>query len=152
LVALSVPPHIRPTHTTLRAEGAELLWAATARLIFQAIENAAATTGVFLDLDIDVCGPTPALVDHAGSAERLEARRAGFIAKKGETHMENAIGFAAIAGAIFTSFAVALSLQWMSLVVLMKLMPARNTTQTLAQRVAAVPEIRRTSGLHRTAA
>jgi len=66
--------------------------------------------------------------------------------------MENAIGFAAIAGAIFISFAVALSLQWMSLVVLMKLMPARNATQTLTQRVAAVPEIRRTSGLHSTAA
>jgi hypothetical protein len=84
--------------------------------------------------------------------KRLKARRAGCVARKGDTHMENAIGFAAIAGAIFISFAVALSLQWMSLVVLMKLMPARNATQTLTQRVAAVPEIRRTSGLHRTAA
>ena len=66
--------------------------------------------------------------------------------------MENAIGFAAVAGAIFVSFAVALSLQWISLVILMKMMPARAATETLAQRVAAVPEIRRTSGLHRTAA
>ena len=66
--------------------------------------------------------------------------------------MENAIGFAAVAGAIFVSFAVALSLQWISLVILMKMMPARAATATLAQRVAAVPEIRRTSGLHRTAA
>jgi hypothetical protein len=66
--------------------------------------------------------------------------------------MENTIGFAAIAGAIFISFAVALALQWMSLVVLMKLMPARAAAQSLAERVAAVPEIRRSSGLHRTAA
>jgi hypothetical protein len=66
--------------------------------------------------------------------------------------MENAIGFAAVAGAIFVSFAVALSLQWISLVMLMKMMPASAATTTLAQRVAAVPEIRRTSGLHRTAA
>jgi hypothetical protein len=66
--------------------------------------------------------------------------------------MENTIGFAAIAGAIFISFAVALALQWMSLVVLMKLMPARAASPSLAERVAAVPEIRRSSGLHRTAA
>jgi hypothetical protein len=66
--------------------------------------------------------------------------------------MENTIGFAAIAGAIFISFAVALALQWMSLVVLMKLMPARAAGQTLAERVAVIPEIRRSSGLHRTAA
>lgn len=66
--------------------------------------------------------------------------------------MENVIGFTGIAGAIFVSFAVALSLQWISLVMLMKMMPARAVTETLAQRVAAVPEIRRTSGLHRTAA
>jgi hypothetical protein len=66
--------------------------------------------------------------------------------------MENTIGFAAIAGVIFVSFAVALGLQWMSLVVLMKLMPARAAAQTLAERVAAVPEIRRSSGLHRAAA
>jgi hypothetical protein len=66
--------------------------------------------------------------------------------------MENTIGFAAIAGAIFISFAVALALQWMSLVVLMKLMPARAATQSLAERVAVIPEIRRSSALHRTAA
>jgi hypothetical protein len=66
--------------------------------------------------------------------------------------MENTIGFAAIAGAIFISFAVALALQWMSLVVLMKLMPARAAAQSLAERVAVIPEIRRSSGLHRTAA
>jgi hypothetical protein len=66
--------------------------------------------------------------------------------------MENTIGFAAIAGIIFVSFAVALALQWMSLVVLMKLMPARAAAQSLAERVAVVPEIRRSSSLHRTAA
>ncbi|HEY0704041.1 MAG TPA: hypothetical protein VGD60_14830 [Candidatus Acidoferrales bacterium] len=66
--------------------------------------------------------------------------------------MSNAIGFAGIAGAIFISFAVALSLQWVGLVILMKLMPSSAHATSLAQRVAAVPEIRRSSGLHRTAA
>jgi hypothetical protein len=51
--------------------------------------------------------------------------------------MENTIGFAAVAGAIFVSFAVALGLEWLSLVLLMRLMPARPAPQTVAQRVAA---------------
>ena len=51
--------------------------------------------------------------------------------------MENTIGFAAVAGAIFVSFAVALGLEWLSLVLLMRLMPARPAPQTVAQRMAA---------------
>ena len=51
--------------------------------------------------------------------------------------MENTIGFAVVAGAIFVSFAVALGLEWLSLVLLMRLMPARPAPQTVAQRVAA---------------
>ncbi len=48
--------------------------------------------------------------------------------------MENGIGFVAVAGAIFISFAVALGLEWLSLVLLMRLMPARPAPQTVAQR------------------
>jgi hypothetical protein len=54
--------------------------------------------------------------------------------------MENSIGFVAVAVAIFVSFAVALGLEWLSLVVLMRLMPARPAPQTVAQRMAAVAE------------
>src|SRR6202050_3544717 len=54
--------------------------------------------------------------------------------------MENGIGFVAVAGAIFVSFAVALGMEWLSLVLLMKLMPARPAVQTLAQRMAAVSQ------------
>jgi hypothetical protein len=50
--------------------------------------------------------------------------------------MESGIGFVAVAGAIFVSFAVALGMEWLSLVVLMKLMPARPAVQTVAQRMA----------------
>jgi hypothetical protein len=50
--------------------------------------------------------------------------------------MENGIGFVAVAGAIFVSFAVALGMEWLSLVLLMKLMPARPTVQTVARRMA----------------
>ena len=40
--------------------------------------------------------------------------------------MENVIGFGEVAIAIFTSFAVALTVQWIGLVALMRLMPARK--------------------------
>lgn len=52
--------------------------------------------------------------------------------------MESGIGFVAVAGAIFVSFAVALGMEWLSLVLLMRLMPARPAPQTVAQRMAAV--------------
>ena len=52
--------------------------------------------------------------------------------------MENGIGFVAVAVAIFVSFAVALGMEWLSLVLLMKLMPARPAPQTVAQRMATV--------------
>jgi hypothetical protein len=52
--------------------------------------------------------------------------------------MESGIGFVAVAGAIFISYAVALGLEWLSLVVLMRLMPARPAPQTVAQRMAAI--------------
>ena len=54
--------------------------------------------------------------------------------------MENGIGFVAVAGAIFVSFAVALGMEWLSLVLLMKLMPARPAAQTVAQPMAAVSQ------------
>ena len=50
--------------------------------------------------------------------------------------MESGIGFVAVAGAIFISYAVALGLEWLSLVLLMRLMPARPAPQTVAQRMA----------------
>jgi len=40
--------------------------------------------------------------------------------------MGNMTGFAEILGAIFMSFAVALTLQWIGLVALMRLMPAKK--------------------------
>ena len=54
--------------------------------------------------------------------------------------MESGIGFVTVAGAIFVSFAVALGMEWLSLVLLMRLMPARPAPQTVAQRMAAVSE------------
>jgi hypothetical protein len=66
--------------------------------------------------------------------------------------MENTIGFAGVAGAIFVSFAVALGLEWASLVLLMRMMPARSTPQSLAERVSSVSDVRSQSGLHRKAA
>jgi hypothetical protein len=66
--------------------------------------------------------------------------------------MENTIGFAGVAGAIFVSFAVALGLEWASLVLLMKMMPARATTQSLAERVTSLSDARTQSALHRKAA
>jgi hypothetical protein len=41
--------------------------------------------------------------------------------------MENAIGFGEVVIAVFFSFAVALTLEWLGLVWLMRLMPARKT-------------------------
>jgi hypothetical protein len=51
--------------------------------------------------------------------------------------MEYTIDFVGVATAIFASFAVALGLEWLSLVLLMRLMPARPTPQTVKQRMAA---------------
>ncbi|MGA2898771.1 MAG: hypothetical protein ABSF40_00865 [Candidatus Acidiferrales bacterium] len=53
--------------------------------------------------------------------------------------MENVIGFGEVAIAIFTSFAVALTVQWIGLVALMRLMPARKAelaTAKVAEREA----------------
>lgn len=66
--------------------------------------------------------------------------------------MENTIGFAAVAGAIFVSFAVALGMEWLSLVLLMKLMPAQANSQTIAQRMSSVPAARHRESLNRKTA
>jgi hypothetical protein len=66
--------------------------------------------------------------------------------------MESGIGFVAVAGAIFVSYAVALGLEWLSLVVLMRLMPARPVPQTVAQRMAAVAQSRDSGETQRRAA
>jgi hypothetical protein len=54
--------------------------------------------------------------------------------------MEYTIDFVGVASAIFVSFAVALGLEWLSLVLLMRLMPARPTPQTVKQRMAAAAQ------------
>ena len=51
--------------------------------------------------------------------------------------MEYTIDFVGVASAIFVSFAVALGLEWLGLVLLMRLMPARPTPQTVKQRMEA---------------
>lgn len=66
--------------------------------------------------------------------------------------MESGIGFVAVAGAIFISFALALGLEWLSLVLLMRLMPARPAPQTVAQRMAAVAQSRANGQSERRAA
>jgi len=66
--------------------------------------------------------------------------------------MESGIGFVAVAGAIFVSYAVALGLEWLSLVVLMRLMPARPAPQTVAQRMAAIAQSRGAGDSQRRAA
>ncbi len=66
--------------------------------------------------------------------------------------MESGIGFVGVAGAIFVSFAVALGMEWLSLVLLMKLMPARPAPQTVAQRMAAVAQQRGNGDSERQAA
>jgi hypothetical protein len=54
--------------------------------------------------------------------------------------MEYTIDFVGVASAIFVSFAVALGLEWLSLVLLMRLMPARPMPQTVKQRMAAAEQ------------
>jgi hypothetical protein len=66
--------------------------------------------------------------------------------------MENGIGFVAVAAAIFVSFAVALGMEWLSLVMLMKLMPARPVVQKVAERRAAVSQSPAPGGSERRAA
>jgi hypothetical protein len=66
--------------------------------------------------------------------------------------MENGIGFVAVAGAIFVSFAVALGMEWLSLVLLMKLMPARPVVQKVAERRAMVSQSPGPGGSERRAA
>ena len=65
--------------------------------------------------------------------------------------MENTIGFAAVAGAIFVSFAVALGIEWLSLILLMKIMPAQVTSQSVAQRMSSLPERSGREGLSNAA-
>jgi hypothetical protein len=50
--------------------------------------------------------------------------------------MEYTINFVGVASAIFVSFAVALGLEWLSLVMMMRLMPAGNAPQTANRGVA----------------
>jgi len=47
--------------------------------------------------------------------------------------MGNMIDFAEVLGAIFMSFAVALTLQWIGLVALMRLMPAKKAEMQRAE-------------------
>jgi hypothetical protein len=51
--------------------------------------------------------------------------------------MGNMISFAEILGAIFMSFAVALTLQWIGLVALMRLMPAKRADVERAELEAS---------------
>lgn len=50
------------------------------------------------------------------------------------------IDFVGVASAIFISFAVALGLEWLSLVLMMRVMPAKPAPQTVRQRAAAQAE------------
>jgi hypothetical protein len=65
--------------------------------------------------------------------------------------MENTIGFAAVAGAIFVSFAVALGIEWLSLVLLMKAMPARAASRSFAQRRSSLGDRSGREGLSKAA-
>lgn len=65
--------------------------------------------------------------------------------------MENTIGFAAVAGVIFVSFAVALGIEWLSLVLLMKAMPARATSRSIAQRTPSLGDRSGREGLSKAA-
>ncbi|MGB8540291.1 MAG: hypothetical protein WCD49_01520 [Candidatus Acidiferrales bacterium] len=51
--------------------------------------------------------------------------------------MTNMIGFGEVLGAIFLSFAVALTLQWIGLVALMRLMPAKKAAVQRAELEAS---------------
>jgi hypothetical protein len=66
--------------------------------------------------------------------------------------MESGIGFVAVAGAIFVSYAVALGLEWLSLVLLLRVMPARPLPQTARQRMAATAQSRAAGESERRAA
>jgi hypothetical protein len=52
--------------------------------------------------------------------------------------MEYTINFVGVAGAIFVSFAVALGLEWLSLVMMMRLMPARSDSQAASSKMETV--------------
>jgi hypothetical protein len=52
--------------------------------------------------------------------------------------MTSALSFVEITVVIFCSFAVALLLEWVSLELLMKMMPARVEVQTTAQKFASI--------------
>jgi hypothetical protein len=54
--------------------------------------------------------------------------------------MENVIGFGEVAIAIFASFAVALTLEWIGLVGLMRLMPARGAEVATAEATEHVSQ------------
>jgi hypothetical protein len=54
-----------------------------------------------------------------------------------EAAMGNMISFAEVLGAIFMSFAVALTLQWIGLVALMRLMPAKKAEVQRAEMEAS---------------
>jgi hypothetical protein len=54
-----------------------------------------------------------------------------------EAAMGNMISFAEVLGAIFMSFAVALTLQWIGLVALMRLMPAKKADVQRAEMEAS---------------
>jgi hypothetical protein len=54
-----------------------------------------------------------------------------------EAAMVNMISFGEVLGAIFLSFAVALTLQWVGLVALMRLMPAKKAEVERAEREAS---------------
>jgi hypothetical protein len=60
--------------------------------------------------------------------------------------MESVIGFGEVAVAIFTSFAVALTLEWIGLVWLMRLMPARRAEVATAE-AAGYGSQRKAAGL-----
>jgi hypothetical protein len=52
--------------------------------------------------------------------------------------MESTVGMLGIGAVIFASFAVALGMEWLSLVMLMKMMPTRAPVQTTAQKFASI--------------
>jgi hypothetical protein len=52
--------------------------------------------------------------------------------------MYNAVELLEVGAVIFCGFAVALLLEWVSLELLMKMMPARVPVQTTAQKFAAI--------------
>jgi hypothetical protein len=54
---------------------------------------------------------------------------------KSEAAMENVIGFGEVAIAVFFSFAVALTLEWIGLVGLMRLMPVRHAVPAATETV-----------------